>query len=57
MIILFPTALAASIWALTGWVINHELFAIVSSQYGNANTGWQVQYNAAPSWAARRPSG
>ena len=37
-IILFPTALAASIWALTGWVINHELFAIVSSQYGNANT-------------------
>ena len=36
-IILFPIALAASIWALTGWVINHELFAIVSSQYGNEN--------------------
>jgi hypothetical protein len=36
-IILFPIALAASIWAVTGWVINHELFAIVTSQYGNEN--------------------
>ncbi len=36
-IILFPIALSAGIWASTGWVINHELFAIVTSQYGNEN--------------------
>jgi len=36
-VVLFPIALAATIWALAGWVINHELFAIVTSQYGNAN--------------------
>ncbi len=33
----FPIALAAIVWALAGWVINHELFAIVTSQYGNAS--------------------
>ena len=32
-VVLFPIGLAVTIWALTGWVINHELFAIVSSQY------------------------
>ena len=26
-----------SLWALTGWVVNHELFATFSSQYGNEN--------------------
>jgi hypothetical protein len=36
-IIAYPIALAATVWALAGWVINHELFAIVSSQYGNEN--------------------
>jgi hypothetical protein len=36
-ILLLPITLAAGIWALTGWVINHELFAIVTSQYGNEN--------------------
>lgn len=36
-IIFFPIAFAAAIWALAGWVINHELFAIVTSQYGNEN--------------------
>lgn len=36
-VVLFPIGLATTMWALTGWVINHELFAIVSSQYGNEN--------------------
>ena len=36
-ILLFPLVTFAAVWALTGWVLNHELFAIVSSQYGNAN--------------------
>lgn len=36
-VVTFPIALAATIWALAGWVINHELFAIVTSQYGNAS--------------------
>jgi len=36
-ILLFPIVHAASIWALTGWVLNHELFATVTSQYGNAS--------------------
>ncbi len=34
-IVLFPIAVSASLWALTGWVVNHELFATFSSQYGN----------------------
>ena len=34
-IITLPIVLAATVWAVAGWVINHELFAIVSSQYGN----------------------
>ena len=34
-IVLFPIAVSASLWALTGWVVNHELFATLSSQYGN----------------------
>ena len=34
-IILFPIATTAAIWALTGWVVNEELFATLSSRYGN----------------------
>jgi len=34
-IALFPIALSTTLWALTGWIINHELFATFSSQYGN----------------------
>lgn len=34
-IVLLPIAVSASLWALTGWVVNHELFATLSSQYGN----------------------
>jgi hypothetical protein len=34
-IVLLPIAVSASLWALTGWVVNHELFATFSSQYGN----------------------
>ena len=35
-ILLFPLGNFAAVWAVTGWVLNHELFATVSSQYGNA---------------------
>ncbi len=34
-IVLLPIAVSASLWELTGWVVNHELFATFSSQYGN----------------------
>ena len=36
-VVLFPITLATAIWALCGWVVNHELFATLTSQYGNAN--------------------
>jgi len=34
-IVLLPIAVSVSLWALTGWVVDHELFATFSSQYGN----------------------
>jgi hypothetical protein len=34
-ITLFPLVTAVAAWALAGWVVNHELFATVTSQYGN----------------------
>lgn len=37
MIVLFPAGLAVALWALTGWVVTGELFATVSSQYGNSS--------------------
>lgn len=33
----FPVAVAIIIWAVTGWIINGELFATFSSQYGNSS--------------------
>ena len=38
-IVVFPIAHLVMIWAVTGWVVNHELFATLTSQYGN---GMQV---------------
>ncbi len=35
-IVMLPVISAAAAWALTGWVVNQELFATVTSQYGNA---------------------
>lgn len=35
IIVLFPLASAFVVWALTGWVVSGELFATLSSQYGN----------------------
>lgn len=35
LIVMFPLVSAFSIWALTGWVVTGELFATLSSQYGN----------------------
>lgn len=34
-IVMFPIVIAASVWALSGWVVNQELFATLSSRYGN----------------------
>ncbi|MGE2726494.1 ArnT family glycosyltransferase [Mycolicibacterium pulveris] len=35
IIVLFPLATAFIVWALTSWVVSGELFATLSSQYGN----------------------
>ncbi|KUI32353.1 hypothetical protein AU195_08865 [Mycobacterium sp. IS-1496] len=35
LIVMFPLVSAFAIWALTGWVVSGELFATLSSQYGN----------------------
>lgn len=34
-IVIFPITVTAVLWALSGWVVNQELFATLSSQYGN----------------------
>lgn len=34
-IMLFPIAVTATVWALGGWVVDQELFATLSSRYGN----------------------
>lgn len=34
-IVLFPIATAAVVWAMAGWVVNQELFATLTSRYGN----------------------
>ena len=33
----FPFAIAFGIWALAGWIVSGELFATLSSQYGNSS--------------------
>ncbi|TRW82873.1 hypothetical protein FK535_12100 [Mycolicibacterium sp. 018/SC-01/001] len=37
VIIAFPVVTAFFAWAITGWIINDEFFATMSSQYGNAS--------------------
>ncbi|ULE35458.1 hypothetical protein K3G64_03165 [Mycobacterium sp. IDR2000157661] len=37
IIAVFPTVMAVTIWAVTSWVISGELFATVTSVYGNAS--------------------
>lgn len=37
VVIAFPVVVAFMVWAMTGWIINNELFATLSSQYGNAS--------------------
>jgi hypothetical protein len=37
VIVLFPMVCALTTWAVTGWVVSGELFATLSSQYGNGN--------------------
>lgn len=36
-IVAFPAAMAFVVWALAGWIVSGELFATVSSQYGNSS--------------------
>jgi hypothetical protein len=35
LIVTFPIMAAFTLWALAGWIVNGELFAQLSSQYGN----------------------
>lgn len=37
VIVAFPVVTAFFVWAVTGWIINDEFFATLSSQYGNAS--------------------
>lgn len=37
LIVMFPFATAFAAWAVTGWIINDELFATLTSQYGNSS--------------------
>lgn len=37
MIVMFPLVCALSTWAVTGWIVSGELFATLSSQYGNGS--------------------
>lgn len=37
LIAMFPFAVAFIAWAATGWIINDELFATLTSQYGNSS--------------------
>ncbi|MGE2716872.1 hypothetical protein ACQI4L_22680 [Mycolicibacterium litorale] len=37
LIAVFPFATAFVAWAVTGWIINDELFATLTSQYGNSS--------------------
>jgi hypothetical protein len=37
MIVLMPIVMAVALWAMTSWVVTGELFATISSQYGNAS--------------------
>jgi hypothetical protein len=37
VIVCFPIAMAVLMWAATGWIVTGELFATLSSQYGNTS--------------------
>ncbi|WP_307787174.1 ArnT family glycosyltransferase [Mycolicibacterium mengxianglii] len=37
MIVLMPIVMAVGLWAATSWIVTGEMFATVSSQYGNAS--------------------
>jgi hypothetical protein len=51
LIVTFPIAAAFILWALAGWVVDGELFAQLSSQYGNAT---QVDLARAQGYVAQR---
>jgi hypothetical protein len=37
LILMFPIVVAVAAWALTGWIVSDELFAQLSSRYGNGS--------------------
>lgn len=52
-IVLFPIAITATVWALGGWVVDQQLFATLSSRYGNEN----IVRMTMREWAPRVPAG
>lgn len=48
LIVMFPLVSAFCIWALTGWVVTGELFATLSSQYGNDSQVAAAMNRASP---------
>lgn len=52
-LVTFPLVVAAAIWALSGWVLNQQLFATLSSRYGNE----AIVHDAITRGAAFAPSG
>lgn len=58
-VVMFPIAMAAAVWALSGWVVNQELFATLSSRYGNESIvasaierGWQPAGSGDQDWVS-----
>ncbi|ORB31443.1 glycosyltransferase family 39 protein [Mycolicibacterium parafortuitum] len=48
LIVVFPLATAFATWALTGWVVTGELFATLSSRYGNDHQVQAAMQKAGP---------
>lgn len=47
-IVLFPIFVAATVWALGGWVVNQEFFATLSSRYGNESIVEAAMHRSIP---------
>lgn len=47
-IVLFPIVVTATAWALGGWVVNQELFATLSSRYGNESIVREAMRHTVP---------
>ena len=47
-IVVFPIAVTAAVWALGGWVVDQELFAALSSRYGNGSIVQTARRHSVP---------